>query len=112
MLVGAGRTGTTGGARDAYRAALDDPTRGPAARAAVDDLLDSGADLSEPDRKSPPRPHPSDHPNADLLRRDGFHLSRTSDHPVALASADFTGWCADALVPFVPIVIWFDTIGA
>lgn len=110
VLVGAGRLGVSGEARDAYRAALDDPVRGAEARATVDDLLASGADLSEPDRKSPPRPHPSDHPNADLLCRDGFHLSRTSAHPAAVASSDFTDWCADALVPFVPIVTWFDAI--
>lgn len=110
MLVGAGRMGITGGARDAYRAALDDLARGAAVRAAVDDLLAAGADLSEPDRKSPPQPYPSDHPNADLFCRDGFHVSRTSAHPAALAAADFTGWCADALVPFVPIVDWFEGI--
>lgn len=110
VLVGGGRMGVAGSARDAYRAALDDPTRGGEVRAAVDALLASGADLSLPDRKSPPRPHPSDHPSADLLRRDGFHLSRTTAHPGAVASSAFTDWCADALVSFVPIVAWFDAV--
>ena len=110
VLVGAGRMGVSGGTRDAYREGLDDPIRGAGARAAVDSLLTSGADLSGPDRRSPPRPHPPEHPNADLLRRDGFHVSRTSAHPAVLASAGFTDWCADALVPFVPIVDWFDAI--
>jgi uncharacterized protein (TIGR02453 family) len=110
VLVGAGRMGVSGETRDAYREALDAPMRGAEARAAVDDLLVTGADLSEPDRNSPPRPFPSDHPNADLLRRDGFHLSRTSAHPAALADAGFSEWCAEALVPFVPIVAWFDAI--
>ena len=102
----------TGGALDAYRAALDDPKRSDAVRTAVDTLLAGGAELSDPDRSKPPRPFPLDHPNADLLRRDGFHLTRTTPHSTQLASAAFAEWCGEALVPFVPIVAWFDAIDA
>jgi uncharacterized protein (TIGR02453 family) len=108
VLVGGGRMGVTGGALDAYRAALDDPARGAAIRTTVDTLLAAGAKLSDPDRARAPRPFPVGHPNADLLRRDGFHLSRTTPHPASLSAPSFAEWCADALAPFVPIVTWFE----
>ena len=112
VLVGGGRMAVTGGALDAYRAALDDPERSDGVRTPVDTLLAAGAELSHPDRARPPRPFPVEHPNADLLRRDGFHLSRTTAHPAPVAGPGFAAWCADALVPFVPIVAWFDAVDA
>lgn len=110
LLVGAGRIGLTGPAVDAYRAALDDPDRGTAIRVAVDTLVRDGAELSDPDRAKPPRPFSLEHRNRDLLRRDGFHVSRTTPHPPQLASPAFAGWCADRLAPFLPIVDWFAAI--
>ncbi|MEQ1787716.1 MAG: TIGR02453 family protein [Acidimicrobiales bacterium] len=110
MLVGGGRLGLAGGALEAYRAQLDAPARSAGLRAAVDALLASGAELSEPNRARPPRPTAVEHPNADLLRRDGFHLTRTTAHPAAIARADLPEWCAAALEPFTPIVRWFSAV--
>lgn len=110
VLVGGGRMGVTGRALDAYRAALDDPKHGAAVRAAVETLLGGGAELSDPDRARPPHLFPPEHRNADLLRRDGFHLSRTTPHPTQVASPAFAEWCGEALVPFAPIVAWFATV--
>jgi uncharacterized protein (TIGR02453 family) len=112
VVVGGGRMAVTGGALDAYRAALDDPQRSDGVRTAVDTLLASGAELSHADRARSPRPFPAEHPNADLLRRDGFHVSRTTPRPAPVAGPGFAAWCADALVPFVPIVAWFDAVDA
>jgi uncharacterized protein (TIGR02453 family) len=110
VLVGGGRMGVAGRALDAYRAALHDPQSGAAIRTAVETLAGAGAELSEPDRSKPPRPFPPAHPNADLLRRDGFHLTRTTPHPAVVSAPPFADWCADALVPFVPIVAWFAAV--
>jgi hypothetical protein len=100
----------TGSALDAYRAAVDDPKRSDAVRTALDTLLAAGAELSDPDLA---RPRPSRWTtHADLLRRDGFHLSRMTPHPAPVAQPAFAAWCADALAPFVPIVAWFDTVDA
>ncbi|MGH9132648.1 MAG: TIGR02453 family protein [Ilumatobacteraceae bacterium] len=110
VLVGAGRMGVTSDALDAYRAALDAPNRSAAIRTAVDTLVAAGGGLSDPDRARPPRPFPVDHPNADLLRRDGFHLSRTTPHPAPIAEFVFAAWCADALAPFAPVMAWFAAI--
>jgi uncharacterized protein (TIGR02453 family) len=112
VMVGGGRMAVTGGALDSYRAALDDPERSDGVRTVVDTLLAAGAELSHADRARPPRPFPVEHPNADLLRRDGFHVSRTTAHPAPVAGPGFAAWCADGLVPFVPIVAWFDAVDA
>ncbi|MGE0140647.1 MAG: TIGR02453 family protein [Ilumatobacteraceae bacterium] len=110
VLVGGGRMGVTGRALDTYRGALDDPQHGLAIRTALDTLADGGAELSDPDRARPPRPFPPDHPNTDLLRRDGFHLTRTTPHPALVATPTFADWCTDALEPFAPIVAWFSDV--
>jgi uncharacterized protein (TIGR02453 family) len=112
VLVGGGQMGVAGAAREAYRNALDDRVAGLAIRTSVDQLVAAGAELSGPDRAKPPRPFAAEHPNADLLRRDGFHLSTTAPHPASIGSPGFVEWCADALAPFAPIVTWFDAIDA
>ncbi|HUG84711.1 MAG TPA: DUF2461 domain-containing protein, partial [Euzebya sp.] len=106
VLIGGGQMGLRGPALDAYRAAVADTGRGAALRRTVDGLLAAGADLSEPDRKRVPAPYPADHPNADLLRRDGFHLTQTHPHPPSLQTPAYLGWCATALEPFAPVVSW------
>ena len=110
VLIGAGRIGLSGPSLDAFRSALTDPARGTSIRTTVDDLLATGARLSEANRARPPRPHEPGHANADLLRRDGFHLTRTTPHPQELATAAFADWCTRSLTPFAPLIAWFESI--
>jgi uncharacterized protein (TIGR02453 family) len=107
VLLGAGRAGLRGAALDRYRTRLDGAEDGRAIGTTVAELQAAGAVLSEPDRMKPPRPHPADHPNAELLRRDGFHLSVTRPHPDGIDDDRFPAWCAAELAPFRPILEWF-----
>lgn len=61
----------------------DDPAAGAAIETIVTALQARGAGLSDPARAKPPRPYPPDHPHAELLRRDGFHLTISHAHPAA-----------------------------
>jgi uncharacterized protein (TIGR02453 family) len=105
-LIGAGQMGVSGGARDRYRHRLDDPADGASLRDIVTALQADGAELSEPDRARPPKPYPQDHPNAELLRRDGFHVTATLSHPAEINAAGFAGWCATQLAAYRPLLDW------
>ena len=106
LLLGAGRAGLRGADLASYRASIVDPTRGRELRSIVDQLVATGAELSEPSRVSVPRPQSSEHPNADLLRRDGFHLTHTRAHPDAITTAAFVDWCVHAFTPYSPLIDW------
>lgn len=110
LVVGAGQMGVRGPSLDRLWRDIADRQRGGVLRRIVDDLVANGADLSEASRANVPRPYPADHPNADLLRRDGFHLARTVAHPAELNGTSFAGWCADALQPFSPLVRWLSDV--
>lgn len=100
VLTGAGRIGLRGAALDEYRARVVDPDSGLRLRSSVDRLVASGAALSDPVRARPPRPHASGTTNADLLCRDGFHLTRTEPHPRSIAGAGFLDWTIERLQPY------------
>jgi len=111
VLVGAGRMIGRGPVLDAYRGAVADQASGAELVGIVDALLAAGCELSEPSRAKPPLPFPADHPRAELLRRDGFHLSRTTAQPAELSSAAFAGWCAAAYAPYRPLLDWLARLG-
>jgi uncharacterized protein (TIGR02453 family) len=106
VLLGAGQMGLRGPLLDRYRARLDSHDDGAAIGAIVAGLHAKGASLSEADRAKPPRPYPVDHPNAELLRRDGFHLTTTHTHPASVDDARFPDWCATRLTPYRNLLDW------
>jgi uncharacterized protein (TIGR02453 family) len=106
VLLGAGQMGLKGPALTRYRDRLADPEDGSRIRSVVADLAVDGTELSPPDRANPPRPFPRDHPSAELLRRDGFHLSTTWPHPAEINSDAFAEWCAARLTRFGPLLDW------
>lgn len=113
VLVGAGRMGLDRPALARHRAAVVDPDRGALLRAIVDELVADGASLGVAARARVPRGMPADHPNADLLLRDGLHLTRTVPHPPELADDRFPAWCGDELAGFAPLLSWLvDADGA
>ena len=97
VVVGAGVFGLADDRLERWRAAVLDDERG----VELVDLIDRsrgalrGATLSEPTRKRLPRGLPADHPRADLLERDGFHLSATVSTPRSVTSPRFATWVAD-----------------
>jgi uncharacterized protein (TIGR02453 family) len=97
VVVGAGVFGLAGERLDRWRAAVLDDDRGPELVDVIDESRTAlrGATLSEPTRKSVPRGLPADHPRADLLRRDGLHLSATVPTPALITSARFARWVVD-----------------
>ncbi len=106
VLLGAGQMGLRGPALDRYRSRLDNADDGATIERVVAGLLAKGASLSDPDRAKPPRPYPVDHPNAELLRRDGFHLSTTHAHPPSIDNGRFPVWCATRLAPHRDLLDW------
>lgn len=105
VLVGAGQIGLTGDILARYRTAIAGP-KGGELRDVVDLLVGAGSELSDANRKRVPTPHPPDHPNADLLRRDGFHLTHTSPHPAELGGEHFVSWTARQLSRYKPLLAW------
>ncbi|HEY6533471.1 MAG TPA: DUF2461 family protein, partial [Acidimicrobiales bacterium] len=106
VLLGAGQMGLREPRLDRYRARLDSPDDGAALDAIVTALRTKGASLSDPDRTRPPRPYPVDHPYAELLRRDGFHLTTTHAHPPSIDNGRFPAWCATRLAPYRDLLDW------
>ena len=106
VLLGAGQMGLRGPALDRYRTRLDSPDEGSAIGGIVAGLRAKGASLSDADRAKPPRPYPVDHPNAELLRRDGFHLTTTHGHPPSIDNGRFPAWCATRLAPHRDLLGW------
>ena len=105
VLIGAGQTGLTGAALDRYRTAVAGPD-GAQLRAVVDQLVAAGSELSDPSRARVPSPYPPGHPNADLLRRDGFHLTHNSRHSTELDDDRFVTWTANELARYAPLLTW------
>lgn len=106
VLLGAGRMALRASALDRYRTRLDNADDGATIEGIVAELHAKGASLSDPDRAKPPRPYPVDHPNAELLRRDGFHLSTTHAHPPSIDNGRFPAWCATRLAPYRELLGW------
>ncbi len=108
LVVGTGVFGLEGDRASRFRDAIvDDVTGGEfvelvaAARKAV-----KGASMSEPQRKRVPRGYPADHPRADLLLYDGFHLSTEVPPPASITSPKFATWVADRYEKFGPVEQW------
>lgn len=104
VLTGAGRIGLRGTDLAEYRTRVTDPVVGPQLRAVVDRLVASGAAISDAVRARPPRPYLPDEMNADLLGRDGFHLTRVEPHPPAIAGSAFVDWLVERLRPYSELI--------
>lgn len=105
VLLGAGRMGLTGDELADHRRRMAGD-RCAALLTTVDDLLADGSQLSDADRVRVPAGFASNHPNADLLRRDGFHLTHTSTHPDCVADGRFVLWVADELSRYGALLQW------
>ena len=107
VLTGVGVYGLDGDRLARYRAAV---VGGPGEELAdvVGRLARSvkGAALSEPTRKRVPSGIDPDHPRAEFLLRDGFHMSATAPTPASITSARFAPWVADRLARFVELQRW------
>lgn len=104
VLTGAGRIGLRGTDLTIYRTRVTDPDVGPQLRAVVDRLIVSGATISDAVRARPPRPYLPGEMNADLLCRDGFHLTRVEPHPPAIAGSAFVDWLVERLRPYGELI--------
>ena len=106
VLLGAGQIGLRGPSLEQYRQRLHDPLEGAEIQTIVSAAKARGSELSEPDRAKPPRPYGTDHPSAELLRRDGFHLTTRHPHPTSVTTARFPAWRATRLAPYGDLLDW------
>lgn len=104
VLTGAGRIGLRGQVLADYRSRVTDPVDGPRIRAMVDELLAAGSTLSGPVRAGAPRHYRADPSQSELLRRDGFHVSRTEPHPEVIASHGLLDWLLDRFRPYAGLI--------
>jgi len=90
----------------AYRAAVDDPRRGPALERAVKKATASGALVGREGWKRVPAPYPAGHPRADLLRYGGLVAGARAPIPAEFSTPGFPDWCLERLGPLRPVQKW------
>ena len=80
---------------------------------AIDRLAaDRDLDVAGQALKTVPKPYPSDHPRADLLRHKGFQVRWSEPAPKTIGSAAFVDHCLDRLDLVAPIHHWLvDQLG-
>lgn len=111
VVLGSGVFVLTGARLDRYRHAVIDAATGDELDAIIDEVRNSvrGSEMSEPRRAVVPRGFPADHPRAELLRRDGLHMSVEVPVPDLITSDKFVPWCADRLEGFATLERWLVT---
>ncbi len=65
-----------------------------------------GASLSEASRKRVPKGYDADHPRAQFLLRDGFHVSASVPTPALITSPKFAKWVAARLAEYASLQRW------
>lgn len=99
-----------------WRAAVGDNRAGDELRRLIDDVKQAVADVKQAvadvdiagaDLKRVPKPFPSDHPNADLLRHKAmFQLRWAEPLPAEVSTSDLTEFCAMRLVGLAGLHRW------
>jgi uncharacterized protein (TIGR02453 family) len=106
LTLGAGMHHFSTDVLSAYRAALDDPTRGAALDKALRKARRAGAGVGNVLWKRVPAPYPKDHPRAELLRHDGLFAYVAGPVPVEMAGPGFVDWCLARWKPLDPVRAW------
>lgn len=108
VIIGAGVVGLFGERLERWRTAVLDDDRGIELATLIEATRCRlrGATLTEPTRKRVPKGFPADHPRADLLRRDGLHLSTALAMPDSVTSASFATWCLERHVQLADLHRW------
>ncbi len=90
-----------------YRAAVVDEKKSATLRAALRNATNgAGYALGAPDLQRVPRGHPTDSPQADLLRHKGLHLRKSGRIPEELFKGTAAPYVAAQLKPLVPLQNW------
>ncbi len=113
VVLGVGAWGFAKDRLAAWRAAVVDPKQGPALRRAMAKAEAAGfTDLGGAHYKTMPKGFDPDHPNAELLRFNGFFLSRSEKLPKALYGPEFVDYAMDAYRTLRPTWKWLvDVLG-
>ncbi|MFB9409796.1 DUF2461 domain-containing protein [Dactylosporangium matsuzakiense] len=106
VLLGAGVPALSGARLRRYRECLRDADRVTALDRAVEPVLAAGGELSEPSRVRVPAGIEPAGPAARYAVRDGLYVTRRQPLPSEVTTPAFVGWCAEALVPFGPLLRW------
>ena len=107
LVLGVGAWGFTKDRLAAWRAALVDTRQGPALRRAIAKAEKAGfTDLGGAHYKTVPGGFDADHPSAELLKFNGFFLSRSERLPKALHGPEFVDHAMDAYRACRPVWKW------
>lgn len=107
VLTGVGIYAMDGARLDRYRDAVVG-SAGEELDAIVTSLRRSvrGATMSDASRQRVPKGYDPEHPRADYLRRDGFHVSADVKTPASITTARFAPWATDRLAKFSALHRW------
>ncbi len=107
VLAGVGIYGLTGERLARYRDAVVGAP-GDELASIVSDLRRrvKGAGLSDASRKRVPKGYDPDHPRAEFLLRDGFHVSSSVSTPTSITDAKFAAWLTRRLAKFSELQRW------
>ena len=95
---------------DHWRALVDaEATGAPLASALAALVAETGAEVAGVEYKRVPKPHPADHPRADLLRHKSLQLRWMEPFPENVAEMDFAPWCAGQLLRCADVHRWLVT---
>ncbi|MFO1034480.1 MAG: DUF2461 domain-containing protein [Hyphomicrobiales bacterium] len=104
FLAGAGLFEFTPEQLKRYRAAVLDEKAGASLVKTLSRI--EGLALNEPERKQVPRGFPSDHPRAELLKRNGLYCSHDAPLPKAIHTAAFVDLCVDIFARALSLNDW------
>lgn len=93
-----------------YRQAVASPGGGRKLGRLLQDLEHRGYQVGEPALARVPRGFDADHPNGDLLRRDGLQAKTDWIEPAVAASPDLLETCVRACSDMVPLNRWLATV--
>ncbi|MEZ5668721.1 MAG: DUF2461 domain-containing protein [Alphaproteobacteria bacterium] len=107
MILGTGCHGFDPARLAAFRQAVCDPKRGPAAAKAVAAIERAGFTLGGAHYKTLPRGFAASTPAAErLLKHNAFYAVQTAPHPPGLATPGLVDWCVERWRGTLPIHRW------
>ena len=107
LILGAGMHKFQKPQLGAYRAAVTNEATGAALRRAIADVAAAGPyAVGGIGYKKVPRGLPADHPNADLLRHNGLHVSCEEPLPKEWTTVAFPRYCMGHFTAVAPVFHW------
>ncbi len=107
LVLGAGMMGFDKGQLAAYREAVGGAA-GDTLKRDLDQLLDDGGRMNDPELARIPKPYDKAHPRGDLLRRKSLTIWYDHDDPSRVENPDLIDLCATRYATYQPLSEWLN----